>query len=1037
MKKMIACACLLACLCLSLTTWARQVPLQVTGKVNDVLGNPIPGVSITIKNAGKGTTSDENGNYTLSAVQGQVIVFNHIGMAAQEFAADKVPTIVVLIEVITDLTDVVVVGYGTQKKSVTTGAIARVKGTDLANMPLNRVEDALQGRAAGVTIAANNGQPGSAAAVRIRGITTLNNNNPLWVVDNVVVDNGGIGYLNQSDIESIEVLKDAASQAIYGARAASGVILITTKKGKAGKIAVNYNGFYGVSEPAKKLDMLDATQYATLRNEAAVNDGKAAPFADPAAFGKGTDWQSLIFNNAAHRQNHELSVSGGSERSTFYLSFGFLDQEGIVATDISRYKRMNLRINSTHKIASWLTVGQNVGYAHDKTVGLGNTNSEFGGPLSAAINLDPITQAVITDPAQYYSGVYANKGIRRDALGRPYGISTIVVQEMTNPLAYIQTRLGNYSWGDNIVGNVYLEATPIKGLKLRSNLGTKVGFWGNETFTPIFWLNATNISNITGFNRTNNRRFDWNLENTLSYTRAIGEHNATILLGQGAYKDNNTTMTSTTFQDIPATSFEEASLNFKVPTALRSTDGSEGNLHTVSSLFARLNYEFAEKYLVQALVRRDGSSRFGSNNRYGVFPSFNVGWVATKETFFPVGKAVNFLKIRGGYGVVGNDNIDDFAFLSTIGSGRNYAIGNSGSYFIGYSPNSPSNPDLKWEQTSQSNIGFDAVLFNDFNLTMDFFIKETKDILQKPRIPDYIGAISNPAANVGTVRNKGVEIELGYRKQLGDLQLSVSGNAAFMENEVTFLGNGIKFVSDGSAGFHTSTFPLTRSQVGLPVQAFYGFKVLGVFQNQQEIDNHVNKDGVVIQPDAKPGDFIWKDVDGNGVIDADDREYIGNPTPKWTYGFTLNLAYKGFDLTVFGQGAAGNKVYQALRRLDIITANWQTNALGRWTGEGTSTHFPRLTDADPNENFTKPSSFFLEDGGYFRMRTVQLGYTLPGTLTQKAGVSRLRIYLMAQNLFTITDYSGFDPEIGGNILSVDRGVYPQARSYMVGVNLGF
>lgn len=1033
MKRTLACACLV--LCLLFPPGIRAQQLQVTGKITGNDGSPISGATITVKGTNRGTFTDNIGQFSLAASKGEVLVFGSIGYANVEYEVGKSPATIVLSTKAADLDDIVVIGYGTQKKSVTTGAISRVKASDLANMPTNRVDDALSGRVSGVTIASNNGQPGSAATVRVRGITTLNNNNPLWVVDGVVVDN--IGYLNQSDIESIEVLKDAASQAIYGARAAAGVILVSTKKGKAGKLSVSYNGFYGVSRPAKKLDMLDATQYATLRNEAAVNAGQAAPFANPASFGKGTDWQSLIFNNSAKRQNHELSLSGGNERNTFYLSFGFYDQQGIVATDISEYKRANVRINSTHKLSKWLTFGENLGYAHDKSIGLGNTNSEFGGPLSASINLDPITPAIVTDPAVAAAPPYTNKGVRLDPMSRPYGISTIVGQEMTNPLAYMQTRLGNYSWSDNVVGNAYLEASPVKGLKLRTTLGSKLAFWGDESFTPIFWLNATNITTQTNFRRSNNRRLDFNIENTISYTRSFKDHNATLLLGQGAYTDNRSTMTTVTFFNVPADNFKDASLNFKVPADQRNSDGSEGVEHKVSSLFARLNYDYKEKYLVQALVRRDGSSRFGPSHEYGVFPSFMLGWVASKEDFFPAGTRINFLKVRGSYGVVGNDNIGDFAYISTVGSGRNYTIGTSGSYIIGYSPNAPSNPDLKWEETRTTNIGFDAVVLDNFNITFDWFKKKTTDILQNPRIPGYVGAISNPAANIGSMQNTGVELELGYRKRIGEVDFSVNGNISHITNEVTFLGNNVNSITLNQQSFQSSTYPITRTEIGHAVGAFYGFKTAGIFQNQAEVDAYVDKNGTKIQPNAKPGDFRWWDKDGNGKITDSDRTFIGDPTPNWTYGFTLSAAYKGFDLVVFGQGVAGNQIFQGLRRLDIGNANWQTKALGRWTGEGTSNSYPRLITTDPNKNFTNPSDFYLEDGGYFRLKTLQIGYSLPNNLIKRTGLQKIRIYVMGQNLFTITKYTGYDPEIGGGVFSIDRGVYPQARSFIAGINLGF
>ncbi|MBK1438624.1 TonB-dependent receptor [Parapedobacter sp. ISTM3] len=1037
MKKRVLHAFIVLCVCLSPLVLAAQT-LQVTGKVTAAAdGRPLSGVTVAVQGSTMATSTDDDGNYVISLEAGSTLVFRQLGMVTRHIEVTQSGTINVTLEdESSTLDEVVVVGYGTQKKSVVTGAISSVKASDLETMPITRIEQSLQGRTSGLTIAASSGQPGSASTIRVRGITTFGNNNPLWVVDGVVVDAGGIGYLNQSDIESIEVLKDASSQAIYGARAAAGVILVTTKKGQAGGIRINYNGFYGVSAPAKKLSLLNATEYATLRNEASLAAGNSMPFPDPAAYGVGTDWQKQIFNDNAQRHNHEFSISGGNERSTFYASFGYLGQDGIVATDISKYRRTNIRLNSEHKITSWLKIGQNLGYAHDKSIGLGNTNSEFGGPLSSAINLDPITKAVITDPTEASASKYANNPVVRDAFGNPYGISDIVAQEMTNPLAYIQTRLGNNGWSDNIVGNVYTEISPIEGLTFRSTFGTKLSYWGSESFTPIFYLNPTTISSQTSFNRGMNRGFDWNLENTISYTHGFNDHNFTFLIGQGAYKDSQARGLSVTYFNVPADNFDDASLNYNVPTDQRNSSGSEGSGHTVSSLFARVNYNYKERYIAEALVRRDGSSRFGANNRYGVFPSFSLGWNVSNEEFLTGNTIINSLKIRGGYGVVGNDNIGDFAFLSTIGSGRNYTIGTSGSYFVGYSPNAPSNPDLRWEETSQTNIGFDAIVLQNFNITFDWYRKVTSGILQNPRIPGYVGAISNPAANIADMRNAGVELELGYRNQVGQFSFSVDGNVSYLKNEVTNLGTGISYLSGGQS-FQSSSYPITRTALGQAFNSFFGFQTLGIFQTQEEINNYVNSEGGLIQPNASPGDFKWADVNGDGSITEDDRTFIGDPTPNWTYGLTISMAWRGFDAVIFGQGVAGNKIFQGLRRLDMSTANYQRKALGRWTGPGSSNTFPRLNDADPNDNFTNPSDFYLEDGAYFRLKTLQLGYSLPPQVSRKIGLQKTRVYIMSENLFTLTRYTGYDPEIGGGVMSIDRGIYPQARSFMIGLNVGF
>jgi TonB-linked SusC/RagA family outer membrane protein len=1029
-------------------TPAHAQSLTVSGIVKDATsGETLPGVNVIVKGTTKGTITDANGAYTMGELtDADVLVFSFVGYTMSEVSVSGKSVIDVALAADTKLLqEVVVVGYGVQKKSVVTGAISSVKASDLQSMPVTRIEQALQGRTSGLTVAQNSGQPGSSATVRVRGITSFNNgdnNQPLWVVDGVIVDNGGIGYLNQSDIESIEVLKDAASQAIYGARGAAGVILVTTKKGTAGKIKVNYNAFYGTSAPARKIALLNGTQYATLMNEQAVADGKPAPYADPSSYGKGTDWQSTIFNNDARRQNHELSISGGNDRSTFYTSFGYLSQEGIIATDISKYQRYNVRLNSTHKVTRWLTFGENIGYAHDKTVGLGNTNSEFGGPLSSALNYDPITPAVVTDPAVQNSSPYAPSvtnyngvGILKDAHGNPYGISPVVGQEMTNPLAYIKKQSGNYGWSDNIIGNAYLEAEPLKGLKVRSTFGAKLAFWGSENFTPLFWLNTSTSNAQTQFNRQNNIGKDWNLENTISYSRTfLNKHNLTALVGQGAYQTGNSRGSSVTFTGIPATTFDQASFNYKVPG--RTGDGYEGQLHRVASLFARLNYNYDEKYLLSFLIRKDGATRFGANYRYGTFPSVSAGWVPSLENFWPKNDVVNFLKIRGSYGVVGNDAIGDFSYVSTIGSGRNYTFGTSGAYSNGFSPNAPPNPDLRWEQTTSSNVGFETTLLNNLTLTFDWYKKVTNGILQNPPIPGYIGAISPPAANLANMTNSGIELELGWRKSIGNFRIGLNGNFSYLKNEVTYIQRGLKYTDSGSAGFQGSGYGITRTLVGKPYNSFYGFKTMGIFQNQEEINSYTGANGLV-QPNAKPGDFKWADIDGNGVIDGNDRTYLGNPIPKYTFGGTLNLAYKGFDFMIFTQGAAGNKVFNGLRRFGIPASNYQTDALGRWTGEGTSNSFPRLVTSDPNHNFSNPSDFFLKNGNYVRIKTVQLGYTLPKSMVMKAGLERVRIYVMSENLATFTKYNGYNPEIGGGVMSVDRGVYPLARSFMMGATVGF
>jgi TonB-linked SusC/RagA family outer membrane protein len=1017
------------------SSWSQTK--TVVGRVTGEKGNPIANVSVMVKKTKIGTTTNTNGDFTLSAPStANAVVVSTVGYESKEIAITGPSLIITLSVSASKLDEVVVVGYGTQKKSVVTGAISSVRSKDLENVPNGRIEQSLQGRVAGVTILQNSGQPGSASTIRVRGITTFGDgqNNPLWVVDGVVIDAGGIGYLNQSDIESIEVLKDAASAAIYGTRAATGVIMVTTKKGKSGKLAVSYNGFYGTSAPARKLDLLNAIQYASLQNEKSIAGGGALLYANPSALGAGTDWQSAIFNNSAKRYSHEISLSGGSEKSTFYLSAGTQDQQGIVATDISGFAKKNFRLNSNHKISNIFTFGQTVGYTYQKGKGI-STNSEFGGPLSSAINLDPITSLVVKDPAVANAAPYSVNPVFRDATGNPYGISSIVGQEMTNPLAFIQTSLGNYSWSEDIVGNAFLEAAITKDIKIKSSLGTKLANWGSLGFTPVYYLSATNSVLKNSYGKTDNRSFNWNVENTITYTKSIRDHNFNVLLGQGAYVQNIGGGSGVTIQGLPINSYTDASFGFNIPATDRTSFVYDMVEHKLSSLFSRLNYNYKEKYLFTGIIRRDGSTRFGLNNKFGVFPSFSAGWVVNKEDFWPANDIISSLKIRGGYGKVGNDAIRDYGYLATVSGGFNYTLGNSGAITTGYSPASLDNPDLRWEETAQSNFGFEAQLIKSLSLTVDLYKKKTTGILRPITIPGYVGVSASPVGNIADMENSGLEIELGYRKKIGQFNFSANGNLAYLKNKVTFVAADANYINGGAAFQSMGT--VTRIQVGQSYNAFYGFKSAGIFQNYAEIGNNKNSAGVVVQPNAKPGDFRWVDTDGNGIINDLDKQFLGNSIPKYTFGLTLNLEYKGFDFMVFLQGTAGSKIFQGLQRLDIMNSNYQTKALGRWTGEGTTNEYPRITSNDPNGNFGKMSDFYLEKGDYARVKVLQLGYSLPQNIYSKIGASKLRVYLTGENLLTLTKYTGYDPEVGGGVFGIDKGQYPQARSIIAGVQLQF
>ncbi|RZK17196.1 MAG: SusC/RagA family TonB-linked outer membrane protein, partial [Flavobacterium sp.] len=547
-----------------------------------------------------------------------------------------------------------------------------------------------------------------------------------------------------------------------------------------------------------------------------------------------------------------------------------------------------------------------------------------------------------------------------------------------------------------------------------------------------YYLNSINQTTITSYNRNSNRGLFWSLENTVSYNKQINKHNFTVLLGYSAQKNKGETNGGTK-DGIPVTNIKDASLQFPVSRANDVFYGGE-YLNTLNSTFARLTYDFNEKYLFTGIIRRDGSSRFGPNNKYGYFPSGSVGWIASKESFFPQNNVVTFLKFRGSYGVTGNDNIGDFRYLSTVSGGRNYTLGTSAGLNNGVSPDALSNPDLRWEETSSTDIGLDATLFGNFTITADWYHKKTSGMLLQIDVPGYVGN-SGPIGNIADLSNRGFELELGYNKRIGELSFKVAANGSFLTNNIDFLGDEKQFL--GGQTVTPQGLEVTRTMVGHAIGSFFGYRSNGLFQNQTEINNYKNAGGTLIQPNAKPGDIKFIDLNGDGLISDNDREIIGDPTPDFTYGFTINAAYKGFDFVMLGQGVAGNQVFNALRRFDLPTANYTTAILDRWRGEGTSNVTPRLTLQDDNKNYSRVSSLFLEDASYFRIKTLQVGYSLPAKLINKAGLSKLRFYVMANNLVTFTKYTGYDPEIGGGSYGVDRGFYPQARTFFAGINVGF
>jgi TonB-linked SusC/RagA family outer membrane protein len=992
---------------------------------------PLIGVNILESGQNNGTITDIDGKYELEVQdENATLIFSYLGYSSEELEVNRRGTIDVAMEVdVAELDEVIITGYGTQKKSVVTGSISKVKSDDLIDMPVIRIEQSLQGRTSGVRVTSNSGQPGEGATVRIRGTSSINNSEPLYVVDGVPIG-GGIDFLNQGDIESIEVLKDAASASIYGARSASGVILVTTKKGKTDRMEVNYSAYYGTQAPWKKLSLLNAREYGILMNESSVAAGGARLFENPEELGEGTDWQDAIFRDNAPIQNHELSISAGSDRSQYFASFGYFDQEGIISDDQSNYQRITARFNSTHNITDNITFGNTLAYSRIKSSGI-STNSEFGSPLSRAVNLDPITPVLETDPEILNSDVFTNFPVVRNGEGVPYGISSLVTSEVLNPVAALDIQQG-FGWSDKIVGNVFGEIKFLDGFKFRSSFGIDLAFWGGEGFTPIHYLNAANRSDITRYNRSQNHGLFWIWENTVSYTKSVGVHNFSVLAGTVA-EHNAGDGIGGNIQDIPVDNIDDASLAYSTPAESQTFYGFE-YLGTLLSYLGRINYNYNQKYLLSATMRMDGSSKFGSNNKFGYFPSVSLGWVLTEEDFLVNNPVINFLKIRGSWGVNGNDQIGDFRFVSTVSGGRNYTFGLDDNLTNGVSPNAIANPDLRWEETTQTNFGFDAKIFRKVSVTFDGFEKKTSDMLLGIAVPGYVGN-AGPIGNIATMTNRGIELEVGYAKSFNDIHIDISGNVSYVKNEITDLGPDKEFLT--GQRFSPQGLEITRTTVGMPIGFLYGYKTDGIFQNLDEVAAYTNAEGAMIQPNAQPGDFRFVDYNDNGEIDPEDRTFIGDPTPSWTYGMNFSVNWKGFDLVMFGQGVAGNEVFKATRRFDLQMANMTADALDRWTGDGSTNSYPRLVMNDSNKNFSRSSDFYVEDGSFFRIKTLQLGYSLPKSVTDRIGLRKVRLYVSGNNMFTFTGYSGYDPEIGGGSYGVDRGIYPQPRYYMFGVNATF
>lgn len=1031
--------------------FAQQVTMK--GNVKDGTGEFIIGANVVVKGTTNGTVTDLDGNFTLSNVEvGTPVEISFIGYVPQVIKASSTPFNIILKEDSEALEEVVVIGYGVQKKSVVTAAIAQVSADDLGKAAPVRVDNALKGLASGVQVTTANGQPGSGAKIRVRGTGTINNSDPLYIIDGMPID-GGIDFLNPSDIQSIEVLKDAASGAVYGARAANGVILVTTKSAKVGKVSVNYDFSYGWQNPWRKKKMLNGTEYATLMNEASTYAGQGNIYDNPSQYGKGTNWQDVTFNDNAPVENHQLSLSAATDKVNSYVSLGFYRQEGIVGGDYNRsnYKRLTIRSNTTYTVfdeskkRNWLkkmTVGVNLAYSRIKNTGI-EVNSLTGSALGNAMFLSPLMDVYASDEdalyAQYASEIKQYGDLVRDSkTGKLLNVPGKDFNEISNPLAYLSLP-GTMNNSDKFVGNFFAELSIWDNLKFRSSYGADLAFWGSDGWSKAFYMNVNAHNDKSKVWSEMNRGCTWQIENVLSYDKTFGANSIAVVLGQSAKKYSGRKVGGSAY-DMIEENGDKPNLDFTNGLASDGKRDVYGGLFdpaTLASYFGRVSYNYDERYMLQFTIRRDGSSNFGPNNKWAVFPSVSLGWNLTNEKFMETRPSwLTSTKVRLSWGKNGNENIGSFRYTANVSTGNNYVFGSNGiqQIIMGSKPSGTPNPDLKWEESEQYDAGLDfGFLNNSLTFNLDYFRKTTNGMLKEMSIPSYLGE-SKPWGNVGKMQNSGIEIDVAYKLNAGDWNLRFGGNISYLKNKLINLGNADGFEMKDNVH---QLGNVSRAENGEVYPFFYGYKTAGIFQNQSEVDSYVNSDGNKIQPNAEPGDVRFVDLDGDGTITDADKTKIGKGTPDWTYGINISAAWKNFDLYMLWSGTIGNDIFDATRRLDLRYVNLSSEMMDRWHGEGTSNSTPRFTWTNANDNY-RVSDLYIKNGSYLRLKNIQLGYTLPHSLTSKAFISNLRFYLAAENLLTFTKYKGFDPEISYDASAgIDRGIYPQARTFTVGLNLNF
>lgn len=1009
-------------LLLSLTVVTVEAQIQVSGRITQQADNaPAIGVTVMVQGTTTGTVTDFDGQYSITVPdRNAVLVFSYTGFASQEIVVgDRNSIDVALDESVSQLDEIVVTGYGVQVRSNISGSVSSIDAEDIAERPILRVEQALQGRAAGVQVAQVSGSPGSALTVRVRGVGTINNSDPLYIVDGVPVE--GLDFLNPNDIESINVLKDAASAAIYGSRGANGVVLITTKGGKRNQAGlISYDGYYGIQRPARLLDLLDAREYATLQNEAYVAAGKTPlpEFANPEVLGEGTDWQEAIFQNAPI-MSHQLTFMGGGEKSAFTLSGNYFNQDGIVGGDRANFERTTIRLNSANDLKSWLTIGSNLGFTWLQRDAI-LENTQYDSPIVRALNMDPVT------PVKKADGTYA--------------YSNYSDTDIANPVNSIEQTYNEWTT-NRFVGSVYGDFKLTKGLTFRSTYSLDVTFAVQRIFYPQFDLsNVPSISEappaekrlVNSVTVANNKWTNNQWENVLTYQTNFNQrHDLTLIAGTTAL-ENRFDNSGGANTNLPSNKWEDAYISNTIDPIESQSSFQSASESSLFSWFGRANYEFDDTYLFSATFRADGSSRFGANNRYGYFPSFSAGWIMSHANWWNMDK-INFLKLRTSWGQNGNNRIGDYSYTTVVYSGQNYTFGPGETITNGSVALTSANPDLKWETSTQFDLGLDMEMYNGrINFTADYYIKKTSDMLYAAPIPLVAGTAA-PIQNVATAENRGVELTLLYRNNEHAFTYAIGGNIAFVTSEVTGLGKGGEPVLSGYVQFANAN--AAKTDVGHPLASFYGYQTDGIFQTVEEVEAAAFQN-----TGTAPGDIRFKDLNNDGVIDINDQTYIGNPTPAFTYGFNADLGWKGFEVNLFFSGSQGNDIFNNTVRYDFTYVNRPSTALDRWTGPGTSNSEPKVSLNDPNQN-ARISDRFIEDGSFLRLKTFQIGYNLPDAWLDKMKFEKFKIYMTAQNLITFTKYSGLDPEIGnvgGSLeIGIDRGFYPQARTIMGGVSLTF